>query len=278
MPKIPFDDSPEFRRLLAGDVHADLTLIALEIAGDAYPQVDPLDYLARIDAMAQRIRDRCRDGANLRQILGQINWVLFQEENFQGDHESYYDPRNSYLNQVIDRRLGIPISLSALYLAVAERVGLAMAGVNLPGHFILRAGHGAGTVFVDPFHGGRLLDREGCARQVKEVTGQVIPLSDASLAPCQTSEVVARMLRNLKAIYLKEGDFPAAVPVLRRLASLTSDPLERRDLGVACLRAERAGEAIDHLQAYLDSAPAADDAPTVVSLLRAARREVASWN
>jgi regulator of sirC expression with transglutaminase-like and TPR domain len=275
----PFADSPEFRRLLAGDSLADLTRIALEVARDAYPDLDADACLARIDALAERVRDRCREGARVKSILGQINWVLFEEERFRGNDEEYYDPRNSYLNVVLERKLGIPLSLSILYRAVAERIGLELSGVNLPAHFLLRAGRGGQTVFIDPYHAGRLLDREGCARRVQEVTGQAVALTDAQLAPCAVRVVVIRMLRNLKAVYLKDDDFAAAVPVLRRLVALgEGDPLERRDLGVALLHAARAGEAIDHLQAYLSTAPLADDAGPVAALLRAARREVAAWN
>ena len=274
-----FEDSPEFRRLLAGDPAADLTRIALEIARDAYPDLEPGRYLGAIEALAERVRDRCAPGARPRQVIGQINWVLFVEERFRGNVEEYYDPRNSYLNEVIDRRAGIPISLSVLYLAVAARAGLEMAGVNLPAHFVVRAGGGSETVFVDPFYQGAILDRAGCARRVEEVTGQAVTLTEDQLAPCDAATIVARMLRNLKAVYLRGEHFDAALPVLRRLVALgRDDPVERRDLGVACLHAGRAGEAIDHLRAFLDAHPEADEAETVAALLRAAEREVASWN
>ncbi|HWE39636.1 MAG TPA: transglutaminase-like domain-containing protein [Isosphaeraceae bacterium] len=276
----PFEGSPEFRRLLQGD-GADLARLALEIAGDAGPGLDPGPYLAAIDGYAERVRDRCPEGASLRAILGQINWVLFVEEGFRGNDEDYYDPANSYLDRVIDRKLGIPISLSALYLAVADRVGLGpeTAGVNLPGHFVVRAGRGDSTVFVDPFHEGAFLDREGCERLVRSVTGQAVTLAPEQLEPCPTAVLVARMLRNLKAIYLRRGEFVEALPVLQRLVALLPDePLERRDLGMTCLRADRPGAAIEPLAAYLDALPDADDAPIVREALRQARRDVAERN
>jgi regulator of sirC expression with transglutaminase-like and TPR domain len=275
----PFADSPEFRRLLDGDPAADLTRIALEIARDAHPELDPALYLGKIDALAARARDRCPAVARPRQVIGQINWVLFVEEQFRGNVEDYYDPRNSFLNEVIDRRTGIPISLSVLYLAVADRVGLEMAGVNLPAHFVVRTGRGQEAIFVDPFHAGVLLDRKGCERRVEEVTGQAVELADDQLAPCAKAVIVARMLRNLKAVYLRAERFVEVLPVLRRLVALERDqPIERRDLGAACLHADRPGEAIDHLSAYLDACPEAEDARAVADLLRAARRVVASWN
>ncbi|MEO6811740.1 MAG: transglutaminase-like domain-containing protein [Isosphaeraceae bacterium] len=275
----PFAGSPEFLRLLEGDPRADLTLIALEIARDAHPGLIPGTYLDKIDEFAERVRQRCPSGASPGQVIGQINWVLFIEERFQGSTEDYYNPRNSYLNEVIDRREGIPISLSVLYRAVAERLALTMDGVNLPAHFILRTGQGPSTLFVDPFHGGALLDRQGCERRIEEVTEQAITLTDQQLEPAPLSLIVARILRNLKAVYLRDQEFTAVLPVLRRLVALVpDDPLEHRDLGVSCLRADRPGEAIDPLAIYLNAKPGAKDAEQVRALLRAAWQEVASSN
>jgi regulator of sirC expression with transglutaminase-like and TPR domain len=238
----PFAESPEFGRLLRGDDRADLTRIALEIAADAYPGLRAEPSLETIDALAARVRQRFPAEAGPRQILGQINWVLFVEEGFQGNARDYYDPRNSYLNEVLVRKTGIPISLSILYLALAERVGLPMAGVNLPAHFVVRAGQGGETIFVDPFHAGALLDAAGCRAPGRRDDRPATPLTEEELAPCTTGTIVARMLRNLKAIYSQKQDFAAAVPVLRRLvALLAGDPPERRDLGIVCLHAGPAG-------------------------------------
>jgi regulator of sirC expression with transglutaminase-like and TPR domain len=275
----PFRESPEFRRLLAGDTDADLTRIALEIARDAYPGLEPEPYLQKLEDFAIRVRERCPSDARPRQMLGHINWVLYVEEGFRGNTEDYYDARNSYLNEVIERKTGIPISLSVLYKALADRLGLSMAGVNLPAHFVLRTGRGESTLFVDPFHAGVLLDRRGCEQRVSELTGQDASLSDEQLAPCPSALVVARMLRNLKAIYLKENDFASAVPVLRRLVALTrNEPMERRDLGVVCLHAGLSAEAVDNLQAYLASDFNPKDFETIRSLLRSARHDAALRN
>jgi regulator of sirC expression with transglutaminase-like and TPR domain len=275
----PFAESPEFQRLLRREARSDLVRISLEIARDAYPELDIDAYLGRIEALADRVRDRCAAGAKPRSVLGQINWVLFVEEGFRGNTEEYFDPRNSYLNEVIDRKKGIPITLSVLYTTIAARVGLPMAGVNLPSHFMLRAGSGDATIFVDPFHAGALLDRDGCERRISQMVGQPVTLSDLQLAPCGHDLVVARMLRNLKAIYLATHDSASALPVQRRLAALNQgDPVEQRDLGMLYLQLDRPAEAIDPLQAYLDARPHADDADVIGPLLRAARREMASRN
>lgn len=276
----PFASSPEFRRLLAGDPDADLTTIAFEIALDAHPELDVTAYRRRIANLAERVRDRCPPGSRPRSVLGQINWVLFVEEGYRGNLQDYYDPDNSYLNRVIDRKVGIPISLALLYRAVAGGLGLPLSGVNLPAHFVLRADVGeAQPLFVDAFHEGALLDRKGCRARVEEVTGQDVDLEDEQLDPCSTAVVVARMLRNLKAVYLRRQEFAQALPVVRRLAALCGgDPLELRDHGMVSLRADRPGEAIRPLQAYLSAMPHAEDAQAVASFLSAARQEVARWN
>jgi regulator of sirC expression with transglutaminase-like and TPR domain len=277
--RLPFRDSPEFRRLLDGDSGADLTRIALEIARDAYPVLDASPYVDRIEALAVRVRERCPAQAGPKQVLGQINWVLFVEEGYSGNTETYYDARNSYLNEVMDRKTGIPISLSVLYLALANQVGLPMAGVNLPAHFMVRTLPEDPPLFVDPFHAGAVLDREGCAQRIAELTGRPIELSDAQIAPCPKPLLVARMLRNLKAIYLRDNEFMPALPVLRRLVALSdNEPQEHRDLGMVCLYAGRSAESLDHLGAYLDAQPQAEDAEAIRALLRAAQRDVAERN
>ena len=215
----------------------------------------------------------------MRDILGQINWVLFVEEELRGNHEQYYDPRNSYLNEVLDRRLGIPISLSVLYWAVAEALGLSVAGANLPAHFMLRVEDGDRTWFIDAFHSGAVMSREMCRRRISEILQQPVDLDDAMAAPCPVKTVVTRMLRNLKAIYLREEDLPSVLPIQRRLAALNPlDPDELRDLGVLCLRAERPGDVVDPLQEYLTASPSDARSPEIATLLAAARRRLAEWN
>ncbi len=278
-PDFPFQNSPEFLRLIRGQDEPDLVRLCLEFAADAYPGLDRRAYAARIDSLAVRIRDRCPEGAKLRHILGQIQWVLFVEERFRGNHEEYGDPRNSYLNEVLDRKLGIPISLSTLYLAVSERIGLEMWGVNLPGHFVVGCGPRESPIYVDPYHEGIILDRDGCIRRVTQVLGRPPRLDRSAFDPCPTWLMAARMLRNLKAAYLRENDFAQGLPIMRRLAWLLRDqPEERRDLGIACLKTDRAGEAIAHLSAYLKTANDEPDREDIEALLRAAIDRVARSN
>jgi len=276
---VSFAESPEFQRLVAGNSQVNLARIALEIGRDVYPDVDIDAYLEKIKDFAERARSRFREGATLREVVGQINWVLFVEEKFRGNHDDYYDPRNSYLNEVLDRGLGIPITLSVVYRAMAERLGLAMAGVDLPLHFMLRVDDRGEPWFVDPFRGGVLYDRKGCEQRLSEIANREVTLVDAAIEPCSSGVLISRMLRNLKVIYGRTGEIGSLLPIQRRLTALNrGQPGELRDLGVLCVQADRLGEAIEPLQAYLEISPGADDAAEIGDLLGAVRREVSRWN
>ena len=275
----PFANSPEFQKLLSQGSGTDLVRIALEIARDAYPTLEPSDYLGKIEALASRIKDRCPKTAKPRQVLGQINWVLFVEEGFQGNREDYYDPRNSFLNEVIERKTGIPITLSVLYATWRSVSAFRRPGSTCRRTSCSASGRRRGADFVDPFHSGDLLDRRGCERRVSQIVGRPVELTDVQLAPCGHREIVARMLRNLKAVYLHKEDFPAAYPILRRLAALNpEDPEEQRDFGMLCLQLDRPAEAITPLQAYLDAQPESEDAAPSTPCSRPRRREVSMWN
>jgi regulator of sirC expression with transglutaminase-like and TPR domain len=275
----PFADSPEFKRLVSGEHPVRLSRIALEIARDAYPDLDIESYLERIQALADRVPPRCPARARVRDVLGQINWVLYVEEEMRGNTDDYYDARNSFLNEVLDRRLGIPISLSVLYRSVAEHLGVSMAGVNLPAHFMLRVDEGKETWFVDPFHAGAVMTQEQCEQKLSEILHKPVVLTDSLAAPCSIKMIVSRMLKNLKSIYLQAQDLPSALPVQRRLTALNPlDPGELRDLGVICVQADRPGEALDPLEAYLATSPPADQRDEIRGILEAARRRLAEWN
>lgn len=272
-------DSPEFARLVAGAEDVHLARIALEIARDAHPEIDIQSYLEKIDRLAERARGRCRPGAKIRDILGQINWVLFVEAGLRANEDDYYDPRNSYLNEVLDRGLGIPISLSLVYWAVGERLGVALAGANLPLHFMLRFEEDGAVWFVDPFRSGAIYNRTNCERKLSDIAQQPVILTDSLAGPCAIRLVVARMLRNLKVVYGRREETASLLPIQRRLVALLSDdPDELRDLGLLCAQNNRLGEAIDPLQSYLASAPRADDAREVRALVEVIRRKIAEWN
>jgi len=167
-----------------------------------------------------------------------------------------------------------------LAAAVGDRAGLSVVGVGLPGHFVAKAvGDDGAEVLFDPFHGGQLLDPAGCEALVSAVTGRPFTLTAEAAAPTPPGLIAVRMLNNLKAVYLKDGDFARAARVMERLVQLDpADPIQRRDLGVSLMHAGHPGRAIDHLRFYLDRAPDADDAAAVQEFLDGAVREVARWN
>ncbi len=265
--------------LLARDPRAplDLAEAALCLARDEYPALDVEAYLSELAGMGHEARAYVRGPLGER-VHGLCRY-LFHDMGFRGNVREYYDPRNSYLNEVLDRRTGLPITLSLAAVAVGTRAGLDVVGVGLPGHFVVKVIAGGEEALFDPFHGGRRLTPEQCEVLVEQVTGEPFRATPDALAPVSPAAFLLRMLTNLKGSYLREGDFVRAARVIERLRRLVpGDALQQRDLGVSLLRAGQPGRAIDPLAAYLGAAPEADDAATVRKMLDEARGEVARWN
>jgi regulator of sirC expression with transglutaminase-like and TPR domain len=266
--------------LLAEDPdHAvDLARVALLIARDAYPRMNPRAYMRRIDQLAATVGPRLSGSLEAR--TSTLSRFLFEECGFAGNTEHYYDPRNSYLNKVLDRQVGLPISLSLLTMAVGERAGLSVVGVALPGHFVVKAVSPTGDeILFDPFNGGEFLDPEACEALVGEITGRPFEATPEALEATSPAAFVLRMLTNLKTAYLADRAHLRAARVTHRLCQLMPDvPGQRRDLGLLLARAERPGAAVDHLQHYLRAAPSADDADDVRKVLSRTLGEVSRWN
>jgi regulator of sirC expression with transglutaminase-like and TPR domain len=255
----------------------DLAELAFSLARDEYPDLDVEAGLAELDAMAHEAKAYLRGGLDSR-VEGLCRY-LFHEMGFRGNIQDYYDARNSYLNEVLERRTGIPISLSAVAMAVGSRAGLMVAGVGLPGHFVVKVTLAGQEVLFDPFHGGRRLSVSDCEHLVYQVTGQPFQASPAHLRAVPLGHILTRMLTNLKAFYLHDADFRRAGRVIQRLRQLDpSDLRQGRDLGVCLFREGQYGQAIDHLAAYLQAFPAAEDAATIQKILQQARGQVARWN
>ncbi len=264
---------------LAADPHAptDLARVALLIARDAYGHMSPHAYLGRINRLADQLRPRLI--GSLAGRTAELTTFLFEECGFAGNTENYYDPRNSYLNKVLDRQVGLPIALSVLAVAVGTRAGLNVVGVGLPGHFIAKSVDGNEEVLFDPFNGGQFLDIEACEVLVGGVTGRPFEATPAALAATPPGAIVARMLQNLKTAYLADRLYARAARVTRRLTQLIpTDATQHRDLGVLLVQAEQPGRAIDPLRAYLRAEPNAEDKRDVEKFLSQALTEVARWN
>jgi regulator of sirC expression with transglutaminase-like and TPR domain len=264
---------------LAADPSAPLdpAELGLALARDEYPELDSEAYLSEIGGMAREARHYLRGDLESR-VRGLCRY-LFHDQGFRGNLKDYYDARNSYLNDVLDRRTGIPITLTVVAMAVGCRAGLAVVGVGLPGHFVAKAVEGNREVLFDPFHGGRLLELPDCERLVEQVAGTPFEANTHTLRAVPPRLIVERMLSNLKGIYLAGEDFERSLRVIARLCQLNpGDWLQRRDLGATFLRAGRPGPAIDHLEAYLAAQPSGKDAATVRDLLTKAQSAVAQWN
>jgi regulator of sirC expression with transglutaminase-like and TPR domain len=258
----------------------DLAELALSLARDEYPDLDVEAYLAELSGMAHEVRGRLRGSLAARVRV--LCRYLFHDMGFRGNTRDYYDARNSYLNEVLDRRTGLPIALAAVAMAVGGRAGLQVVGVGLPGHFIAKAvddDSDNAEVMFDPFHGGRVLTAEQCEVLVQQVTDLPFTATPQTLAAVDLGAMVLRMLTNLKGTYLRTGDFRRAVRVVERLRQLApDDPLQQRDLGATLLQAGRPGAAIGHLEAYLAAVPQAEDGEAVRRLLSQSRAAVARWN
>jgi regulator of sirC expression with transglutaminase-like and TPR domain len=253
----------------------DVAEVALLLARDEYAGLDVDAYLGELVGMAREVAGRLRGPLEAR-VAGLCRY-LFGELGFRGNQKDYYDPRNSYLNEVIDRRTGLPITLSAVAMAVGKRAGLGVVGVGLPGHFVAKAVEGGQEVLFDPFHGGRVLTPEQCEGLVERVAGTRFEATPEALAAVPLGLIVLRMLNNLKGVYLRREDYGRAARVIGRIRQLTpGDVAQRRDLGATLVHAGRPGEAIDHLSAYLETTP--EDADAVRQLLERAKSAVARWN
>lgn len=255
----------------------DLAELSLQLARDEYPDIDVEAYLSELAGMAREAHGYIA-GPLEKRVTGLCRY-LFHEMGFRGNVDHYYDPRNSYLNEVMDRRTGIPITLSTMAIAIGARIGLEIVGIGLPGHFIAKAVEGAKEVLFDPFHGGRLLAPQDCEYLVEQATKRPFHASPELLAATPLAAIVVRMLSNLKAIYLKADDFARALRVISRLRQVDpEDAVSRRDLGICLWRTGHPGQAIDHLAAYLTASVKPADAETIRDMLEQARAEVARWN
>ncbi|MBD1852153.1 SirB1 family protein [Leptolyngbya sp. FACHB-711] len=257
------------------DEEINLARAALYLAQEEYPDLDVEEYLNALDTMASEIAERQPQEAYPLRTIKTINQYLYEDLKFHGNTDDYYDPDNSYLNQVIDRRAGIPITLSLVYLEVARRLGFPMVGVGMPGHFLIRPVVGEMQIFVDPFRRGEVMFAEDCQQRLSEIYGRPIELRPEFLEPVTARYFLARMLNNLKAIYLTRSDIPRSLATIERILLLFPDsPTDQRDRGLLYYQTGRWTEASQDLEDYLLQTPDAQDAVVVQELLRRMGREV----
>jgi regulator of sirC expression with transglutaminase-like and TPR domain len=239
-----------------------LAQTALVIARIEYPRLDVEAYVAKLDAMGDLARRQVQchlETTGERSTLSCINAVnkyLFNELRFVGNRDKYEDPRNSCLNEVLDRRTGIPITLSVVYMEVARRAGLQIEGINFPGHFLVRCpeagSRGGSGLIIDPFHGGALLSEHDCRLLLQRHVGSEVAFNKSLLAPTTRLQIIVRMLLNLKRIYVHMRSFPQARDVTELLLAMTPSALsELRDRGLLAYHLNDVTGALRDLQTYL---------------------------
>lgn len=214
----PAEARRQFRDYAAGEITNDnLAHGALLIALEDYPRLDVRGYLDELDGLAVRVMQRCRPGEPPVFRLGHLHAEMFDTDGYRGDTTSYYDPRNAYLNEVIDRKLGIPITLSIVFLHVASRIGLTAAGVGLPGHYIVKVQFELNELYADPFHGGATLTIPEIGALLRQTSGGSTNLASEHLRAWSGRETLHRVLANLYSMWSRAGDSRRAASAKERM-------------------------------------------------------------
>lgn len=257
-----------YQEIQAADGQIDLARAALYIAQEEYPTLDPEEYLNALRMMAEEVSERLPAERYPLRMIRVLNHYLFEDLGFRGNRQNYYDPDNSFLNQVLDRRTGIPITLSLVYLEVAKRLDFAMEGVGMPGHFLIRPKVNEMEICVDPFHQGEVLFPEDCRVRLEQVFGQPVEWRSQFLNPVSDRQFLSRLLTNLKMIYLQQQQFLKALGVVDRILLIfPKSPMEWRDRGLLYYQLGRWSEARFDLERYLEAMPTTNDAPVIRQLL-----------
>jgi regulator of sirC expression with transglutaminase-like and TPR domain len=238
----------------------ELDRAALLIAAEEYPQLDVDYYIAQLDGFAEELRLRLPSPAGSLSALRRLRDYLFNDLGFRGNSGHYFDARNSFLNDVIERRLGIPITLSVIFIEVGRRVGLEIQGVGMPGHFMVKHPSRKGEVLFDPFNGGKELTADECRALIAEMYGEELIFHPSFLRAVSKRQIISRMLQNPKGIYARAQDHHKLLAAVERALLVTPESLtEIRDRGLALAGLGRWNQALEDLEAYLRGVPKAED-------------------
>jgi regulator of sirC expression with transglutaminase-like and TPR domain len=284
MTKHPAGNPPPCRFVFARVVNRpeaaiDLAEASLLIAKEEYPRLEVAQYLSHLEAMASEVRARAGGAEDPHRLISGLSEYLFREQGFHGNTDDYYDPRNSFLNDVLDRRTGIPITLSTVYIEVGRRLGVRLHGVGMPGHFLVKYVAPEEELVIDPFNGGAILSPVDCQHLLDRIYAGKLAFDQRFLATLGTRQILIRMLNNLKAIYFNAQAYAKALSVVERLLILDPQAApEIRDRGLLLSQLKRYPEAVTDLERYLKSAPTAEDTEVIRDHLRSIRQRVASMN
>jgi regulator of sirC expression with transglutaminase-like and TPR domain len=261
------------------DAGIPLAETALIIACEEYPQLELAPYLEVLDQLGETARLRKSAVSSPAETVATINSVLFDSYGFRGNTDDYYDPRNSFFNDVLDRRVGIPITLSAVYIEVARRVNFPISGVGMPGHFLVKYIDQHDEIFVDPFNRGQILTRDDCRKRLIEMYGDRLEFQDRFLGRATNRQIVWRMLSNLKDIYVKGHAIDKCLSIVDMMLMVDSnDPAQYRDRGLLRMQLRQFEGAGRDLQHYLHHSPNAQDREEIENHVKELKRIRAMMN
>jgi regulator of sirC expression with transglutaminase-like and TPR domain len=262
------------------DEKIDLLRGALLIAETDYPQLRPELYVRKIEELAVRAKSRLADGSDAAESIQIVNQILFDEEGLRGNNEDYYDPRNSFVNDVLDRKLGIPITLAVIYMEVARRIGFPLFGVGMPGHFLLKHYDVDGRqTLIDCFESGKILSATDCQHRLNEIYSGQLALQPNFLGAVPRRQILMRMLNNLRSIYLTRRNFRKAVQIVDLiLAIYPRSPEDVKQRAVLLHEIGQTSRALEDFDLYLKMSPEASDADEIRQVSLSIRRKRATLN
>lgn len=252
---------------------------SLLMACEEYPQLEISPYLDQLDHIAHMAQESLGTADAPVETVAKINAVLFETLGFRGNTEDYYDPRNSFFNDVLDRRVGIPITLSTVYLEVSRRLKFPVSGVGMPGHFVVKFNNRSEEFFLDPFNRGEILTRDDCRKRIQEMYGDSVQFSERLLERVTNRQILSRMLNNLKLIYLKAQAFDKGLAIVDMMLMVDANDLDQfRDRGLLRLQLRQFEGAAKDLDHYVRSSPNCPDREEVENHLKELKRIHAMMN
>jgi regulator of sirC expression with transglutaminase-like and TPR domain len=270
----------ELRELLQGGPgDPGLDVAALQIATIEFPHIATSTFVDILDSYGRELTERVSPTADGEEFIHTMNDYMFEELGFQGNQEDYYHPANSCLNEVLTKRVGIPITLSVVYIEIARRAGRTVHGIGLPGHFIVQYEDSEITAFIDPFHGGRLMFDTECHELAHEITGLDISQDPTALQPVSKRHILIRMLNNLRSVYFQRQQPLKAIEVLSLLIEADpGSPDEYKQRGVCLAQVSRFAQARADLEMYLKLSPDAPDRDPVHQQIERITRYLSAQN
>ncbi|HEV7553227.1 MAG TPA: transglutaminase-like domain-containing protein [Candidatus Angelobacter sp.] len=262
------------------DERVDLLRAALTFARVEDPQLDIERYVRHVDQLGVRVAEKIHDPDDPPQIIAALNGVLFQEEMFRGNTVDYYNPRNSFLHDVLDRRLGIPITLALVYMEVARRVRFQLFGVGMPGHFLLKHydvdGH---SILIDAFERGSIVTEEDCRQKLDSIYSGQVALQPEFLLPVTRRQMLTRMLNNLRSVYLFQRDFRRTVQIVDLILVIyPRSPEDMKQRAALRYNLNDYRGSLSDFEEYVKMSPDASDAEEIRQTALSLRRSMARMN